>query len=265
MEAFAFILRHLPAGNQPIYYSGIPSKQTRQRLITTPTAIRTLPQESCQIGLWNIYVCSILGLQNFEKAHGTSRWIEAKIQAMVVYSRCRSTMRNADLYDDDPLTWCIAELSQYAYALPIFLPKVYGSIGQDRKKWKRLNRLVLIIMNELTVLWKAQYYLKINYQRGDYLNPNDLKYEEGPCLVAVRLTMAVEYNQPVVESEDSPDIYRRAAELKVVRHGGRQDAPWLAPADAMQVQFTNVLTSLVSEAVKGFAAEKYPATCDCYL
>jgi hypothetical protein len=77
--------------------------------------------------------------------------------------------------------------------------------------------------------------------------------------------MAVEYNQPVVGPEDSSDIYGRAAELKVVHHGGRQDASWLARADAMQVQSTNVLTSLISEAVKGFAAEKYPESCDCYL
>jgi hypothetical protein len=114
------------------------------------------------------------------------------------------------------------------------------------------------------VLWTAQYYLNTHYLYGEYSNPNDLKYEEGPCLVAVRSIMAVEYNQPVVGLEDSPDIYRRAAELKVVHHGGRQDASWLARADAMQAQFTDVLTSVISEAVKGLAARKCPESFDRY-
>jgi hypothetical protein len=39
----------------------------------------------------------------------------------------------ADVYDDDPLAWCLAELSQSAYATPIFLPKVYEVLAKDRK------------------------------------------------------------------------------------------------------------------------------------
>lgn len=168
----------------------------------------------------------------------------------------------ADLYDDDQLTWCIEQLSKYKHAVPLCLPKVHEILAKDKKRKDQLNPLIPIFMNQLTVIWAAQNYLHMHFPCGDCSNLEHSKDLDNKTYIqGIRAARTVWQRESSPKLRNGSYIDKRASNLKVVHHTGRQDAAWLARADAMQKEFVLVVKYILWQSMMDIAQAGCPHRC----
>ncbi|KAF7508926.1 hypothetical protein GJ744_008635 [Endocarpon pusillum] len=168
----------------------------------------------------------------------------------------------ADLYDDDQLTWCIEQLSKYKHAVPLCLPQVQQILAKDKKIKDQINPLIPIFMNQLTVVWAAQNYLHMHFPCGDCSNLEHSKDLDNKTYIqGIRAARMVWQRESSPKLRNGSYIDQRASNLKVVHHKGRRDAPWLARADAMQREFVFVVKYLLWQSMMDMAQAGCPHRC----
>ncbi len=168
----------------------------------------------------------------------------------------------ADLYDDDRLTWCIEKLSKYRHAVPLCLPEAHNILTKDMKRKDQLNPLIPIFMNQLTVIWAAQNYLQMHFPCGDCSNlEHSESLEKNTYVKGMRAARTVWQRESSPKLRNGSYIDKRASNLKIVHHTGRQDATWLARADAMQLEFLSVVKYVLWQAMMDIAEAGCPHRC----
>jgi hypothetical protein len=168
---------------------------------------------------------------------------------------------DTELYDDDPLTWCMSRLSSFSYAVPICLPIIHQIFAKDVAKRKQLNPLILVCINELTVLWSAQQFLRLHYSCGNYVDKPGDREQTDDHLQAVASVLVVENTEIPPKIRVGSEIDSKSSLLKFIQHSGRQDAAWLARADEMEQKFADVLQSIMCAARESLTTASIKDLC----